>query len=546
MIKIGFLLDDKLLKKWQHEIFKFIENHPGLSITGVFIKGVSTPITSNPGSFLYRFSQALDRKIFSIKNNVFTTVNTTQEIEKYSIYYINGIEKKYSYFFPEEDIGIIKEMEIDVLIRFGFGILKGEILNASRFGVWSLHHGDNSINRGGPPAFWEVVNGEPVTGVTLQRLSSNLDGGEVIRKAFIKTNRTSFIRNKNNIFWAGIELFNSALHDLSEGKLVLGLPDNEIEKEESKLFSPFYSYPLYKDPTNKISFKILLSFWIRRLNEIFQEKLRTPNWALYYSYSQQKGIEKSLFRYKKLNPPRGYDWADPFVVFDKGEYYLFFEELKINGKGHISVLVFDQTGKLKSPVPQKVLKENWHLSYPFIFAHNSSFYMIPEAAQSREVWIYECMEFPGKWEKRFRIMDNKTLYDPTLLYKEGMWYLFATEKINAGSSTDQYLHIYYSKELFSNNWLPHAQNPLTRDDRGSRPAGRIFEQDGKLIRPAQIGAPQYGYGIQFNEITKLSPVTYSEREIDSISPKFRNGIIATHTFNFDTNFAVIDAQGTYD
>ena len=29
-------------------------------------------------------------------------------------------------------------------------------LKAAKMGIWSFHHGDNSINRGGPPAFGKL------------------------------------------------------------------------------------------------------------------------------------------------------------------------------------------------------------------------------------------------------------------------------------------------------------------------------------------------------------------------------------------------------
>src|SRR5690606_29052715 len=101
MIKIGFLLDDKVLRKWQFEIFKFVDANPNLSIIAIFIKENSNPEITKRSPFFYRFSQALDRKIFSINNNVFGQVESNRELEKYPFYSINGIEKKYSYFFPD-------------------------------------------------------------------------------------------------------------------------------------------------------------------------------------------------------------------------------------------------------------------------------------------------------------------------------------------------------------------------------------------------------------------------------------------------------------
>ena len=40
-----------------------------------------------------------------------------------------------------------------------------------------------------PPGFWEIHNGDPVTGVILQRLTETLDGGVVLHAGWFKTNR---------------------------------------------------------------------------------------------------------------------------------------------------------------------------------------------------------------------------------------------------------------------------------------------------------------------------------------------------------------------
>lgn len=70
--------------------------------------------------------------------------------------------------------------DADVAIRFGFGILKGDVLDAPEYGVMSFHHGDLRTYRGQPAGFWEYLHDEDTAGVTLQRLSETLDGGEIV------------------------------------------------------------------------------------------------------------------------------------------------------------------------------------------------------------------------------------------------------------------------------------------------------------------------------------------------------------------------------
>ena len=69
---------------------------------------------------------------------------------------------------------------VDVVFRFGFGILKGEILTAPDHGVLSFHHGDIRSYRGSPTHVWEYLNDESMSGVTLQQLTEKLDGGRIV------------------------------------------------------------------------------------------------------------------------------------------------------------------------------------------------------------------------------------------------------------------------------------------------------------------------------------------------------------------------------
>ena len=60
--------------------------------------------------------------------------------------------------FSKKDFDDTPKYDLDLIIRFEFDIIRGNILDASRNGIWSFHHGDNRINRGGPSCFWEIVH----------------------------------------------------------------------------------------------------------------------------------------------------------------------------------------------------------------------------------------------------------------------------------------------------------------------------------------------------------------------------------------------------
>jgi hypothetical protein len=110
---------------------------------------------------------------------------------------------KWSEHFREEDLASIRAHRPDVLIRFSYGIIRGEILELPRLGVWSFHHGDVERYRGGPPAFWEVMRGDDVSGAILQRLTDRLDGGVVLRRGWFSTVKHSYARNADRVRMGG-------------------------------------------------------------------------------------------------------------------------------------------------------------------------------------------------------------------------------------------------------------------------------------------------------------------------------------------------------
>ncbi len=79
---------------------------------------------------------------------------------------------------PPSSVDLV-EARCDVAVRFGFGLLRGDILRAPEFGVLSFHPADIRLYRGlGVPQAW--IDGRETMGVTLQRLNEEIDGGEIV------------------------------------------------------------------------------------------------------------------------------------------------------------------------------------------------------------------------------------------------------------------------------------------------------------------------------------------------------------------------------
>ena len=49
---------------------------------------------------------------------------------------------KSSQIFDAKSVATIASYNLDFILRFGFNIIRGEILEVPRYGVWSFHHDD--------------------------------------------------------------------------------------------------------------------------------------------------------------------------------------------------------------------------------------------------------------------------------------------------------------------------------------------------------------------------------------------------------------------
>jgi hypothetical protein len=111
---------------------------------------------------------------------------------------------------------------------------------------------------------------------------------------------------------------------------------------------------------------------------------------------------------------------------------------------------------------------------------------------------------------------------------------------NEGASSLDELFVFYSDELYSNQWHPHKQNPVVSNVKNARPAGAIISINDQLYRPAQNCAHRYGHGFNLNQINQLNETEYKEEVVASIKPNWEKVLLATHTVSKVNRLHVID------
>jgi len=539
-LKIGLMIDSLIQPQWVYDVVAGIQRS-GFAAISLLIengdvdqpaRGFLNRVVQNRKRLAYALYTRLDDWLFRREPDAFTNRSIAELLDGVPSIRVTPIKKKYSDYFAAADVEAIRQHDLDVALRLGFRILKGDSLQIARYGVWSYHHGDNLVNRGGPPGFWEVMRREAVTGSVLQVLTDELDNGRVIYRSFAPTDRRSVRRNLENFYRKSATFVLRKLRDLAQrGEAALDCDPHAND------FIP-YCRPLYREPGNVEMIRLAAGLAGRYAADKLRETVIHDQWALACRLSGSLTTpDPGMHRYKLLLPPHDRFWADPFPVRHRGEHFIFVEELPYRrGKGHISVIALDEKGRVQRV--ENVLEREHHLSYPFVFDWQGSHFMIPESGARRRVEIYRAQDFPGGWQLEDVLLDNIYAVDATLHEADGRWWMFANVGAEGTWNYDE-LHLFHAASPMG-PWQPHPMNPVKSDARAARPAGRLFTWNGSLYRPSQDCSGQYGGAVVINKVIRLTPSEYHEIAVSRLEPTWAPRLLATHTLNAAPGISVID------
>ena len=262
-----------------------------------------------------------------------------------------------------------------------------------------------------------------------------------------------------------------------------------------------------------------------------------PKWCIWIRSRTPARAFDDPSDYRMMPSAEDRFYADPFLFERDGKTFLFFEDFRYaEGRAVISVCELDAMGAPGDPV--EVLRRPYHLSYPFLFEYRGETYMIPETRGNLAIELYRAASFPTVWVQQGNLIADIAAVDTTIQCVDGKLWLF-TSVSNGGYSNSDELSLYFADTL-EGPWKPHPQNPIVSDVQRARPAGMLFEDAGRLIRPSQDCGKAYGYALVFSEILKLTETEYEERVIGRITPDLIPHAISNHTYNRTASFEVVD------
>jgi hypothetical protein len=517
-LNIGVFINNDYIPKWQFELIEELRNSNFANIVFVIKKDNSQKsrgfkgLLNNINETIFRLHLKLDEFIFGRDTDYAKTFD--------SKFLLNDLDAVAS-----SDVEKIKNYQSDIILNLTGETLPGSV---SKLGVLSY----KPFKHAAPLGYNEVADKWETTESVLQ-LSNGLGEDKIIHYSQMLTHYVSVSKNRNACYWRAVSTILciiKGVYNYGEAYLERLIKNNEkfLAEDSCKTSSNFNAVKNIFKHSWKVS------------KRVFEKMFYKDHWDLLYKFNSGYSDFSSFNEFKFLTAPSDRDWADPFVVSEENKHYIFIEEMPYKtNKAHLSVLELDNKGNLLHST--KILEKDYHLSYPFVFKYEDTYYMIPETGQNKTIELYKSSMFPYKWEFVMNLMENVHAADVTLFYRDNKWWLFCCMD-NTGKNIGMLdeLYLFYSEDLFTTDWQSHPQNPVCTTSKAARPAGRIFIKDGKIYRPSQDSSGIYGRGININEITTLSETEYAETLVKKILPEPSDELKGLHTFNFTDKIMLID------
>lgn len=509
--KIAFAFDSNRITAWQKYAVELVSALDSIEVKA-YVKVETTP--DNQQGFPLKHYLKFESKKYRVKPDalaLFPFDSVLQDIPEI-LASLNGSELLLS---PDAK-DVLSNHHLDVILDFSGRLQANDVAGLTKRGLWQFSFGQVNYPIFYHPGQREVLNSTPhleskLITVTAQGVP------KILYQSYSPVDALYVNKTLNWCLW---KCANYPIRAL-QNNLEASAPT--LEKETKSSWSPLWS---------------LGKHFFKRVNHSLSKRFYNEQWTLFY----KKGDEVSFdFKsYTPLFPPKDRLWADPFILFRNDRHYVFIEEsfLPPRKKGFISVMQMDEQGNFDTP--QKIIEEDYHMSYPFLFEWEGDLYMMPESNQNRTIDIYKCTSFPYQWEFHKHVMTDIIAVDATLHFEETRCWLFVNVKSPEGASAWDELHLFYADSPLADEWVPHPLNPIVSDVRSARPAGNIYQQDGKLYRPSQNCSVRYGYGLKVHEIQKLTPTDYKESEVVSVEPNWDPKVKTVHTFNHQNGLAFID------
>jgi hypothetical protein len=421
----------------------------------------------------------------------------------------------------------------DFALSFLDGPCPAQLVDVPRYGTWRFHFGDWIRYRGNPPGFWEVYDGECISGVLLTRELRSPDAAIILRDGYFRTELRSPTRNRAMLEARVARWAAQICADIRNGVTdCFNAPAVAGAKQ------------LRNSPTRMQQVRCSTRTAMRALRLTWQSLFRHDQWNV--------GLVEqpiaAFLRHEKRAPVR---WlpttkraelrADPFGLIRDGHLSILCEHMSYeDNRGYIVAIESMSASRAVRVAIGPI--SSVHMSYPFLLQADKRMLCIPETSEAQEIALYESEHFPDRWAKVATLVAGVAIVDATLFRHGEHWWLAGSEVADKGANCE--LHLWHAPSI-TGPWSPHPANPVKVDVRSARPAGTPFVVDGTLYRPAQDCSRTYGGRVTINRVLTLTPLAFREEPFAFVDPDtegpYPDGL---HTLSQVGNVTLIDGKRT--
>ena len=217
MLRVGLMLDSYVSSAWVAKVVEDIQASDFAQVALVILN--SLPPEKESGgqgpwtSGLFRLYEKWDYRRNKQSDDATAPTDVSPLLQGVPMIRVHPQPSGPMGRISESDVTHIRESGLDVILRFGFRPMGGDILTAATYGVWSFSHSSAGRNAE-PPFLREVAHRSPVSESTLQ-----IETGaafKVIYRSQASTDDTSLYRNRNSVFWKSSEFTLRCLRDLNK------------------------------------------------------------------------------------------------------------------------------------------------------------------------------------------------------------------------------------------------------------------------------------------------------------------------------------------
>lgn len=228
-----------------------------------------------------------------------------------------------------------------------------------------------------------------------------------------------------------------------------------------------------------------------------------------YTLSAQTGHSNPVLTYRDVTDIDAVFVADPFMIVRNGIWHMFFEVLnKENGLGEIGHAT--SADGLDWTYNKIVLRQPFHLSYPYTFEWQNEIYMVPESWRGGGIRLFKAVNFPHDWTCIGTMMAGGRFADNSVFRHENRWWLYS----ETGDEVQSPVLRLYTSDALLGPWHEHPMSPvMDSNPHLARPCGRVIKIGGRFTRFAQDVFPVYGSRVHAFAIEELTTGTYKERQI---------------------------------